>query len=261
MTIRADISLLPAEFQFLSRCYKFINLEWQHAVRESIPDQGLEKRFRESCVINLPDWNISQEREMNLGSGLDTASGIAHEVDIVGSQSDITAILEIKNRLGSPPGKNDVIVFFAKVFDYLACNSVLVQKDICLAFMSSVPFEQSGLAACVGLGIHPIAPSLRPLPILIDNARRINFEFQKGLIVSTNTYEAYQDWCAQLNSLSINLKGTWLASRCGYLSEDSIILKAVGALRTRELSQELIRLNADCTQLLEEFRKAKTKAI
>lgn len=261
MVIRADISLLPAELQFLSRCYKFINLEWQHAVREPIPDQGLEKRFRESCVINLPDWIISQEREMNLGSGLDTASGVAHEVDIVGRQSNITAILEIKNRPSSSPGKNDVIVFFAKVFDYLACNSILVHKDICLAFMSSVPFEPSGLAACLGLGIHPIAPSLRPLPILIDNARRMNSEIQNGLSVSINIYEAYQDWCAQINSLSISLKETWLASRCGYLSEDSIILKAVGALPTRELSQELIHLNADCTQLLEEFRKAKTKAI
>ena len=259
MTIRVNTSLLPAELEFLSRCYKFVNREWQHAVRESIPDQGLEKRFRESCLINLSDWSISQEREMNLGFGLDTASGVVHEIDIVGRHPNITAILEIKNRSSSPPGKSDVIVFFAKIFDYLAFNPILVQKDICLAFMSSVPFEQSGLATCLGLGIHPVAPSLRPLPILIDNARRMNYEFQKGLTVSTNTYETYQDWCVQINSLSSSLEKTWLASRCGYLSEDTIILKAVGALPTLALSQELMRLNADCTQLLEELRKAKAK--
>lgn len=257
MTIRADILLATAELQFVTRCYKFINLEWQHAVRESIPDQGLEKRFRESCIINLPDWVISQDREMNLGSGLDTASGTAHEVDIIGRQSNATAILEIKNRLSSPPGKNDVIVFFAKVFDYLACNPSLVQKDIYLAFMSTVSFEPSGLAACLGLGIHPIAPNLRPLPLLIDNGMRMQFELQRGLNISNNTDEFYQDWCSQVNSLYTNLEQSWLTSRCGYLSEDTIILKAVRALPTLALSHKLMSLNADCTRLLEEFRKAK----
>ena len=68
---------------------------------------------------------------MRLGDGLDTASGVYHEVDIVAQTSDLIAILEIKNRHGHPPDKNDVIIFFAKILDYLALNpTLLLQRDI-----------------------------------------------------------------------------------------------------------------------------------
>ncbi len=260
MSILIDDSLPESAFQFLRRCYGFVNQEWQHITRESLPDQGFEQRFRESCVTRLSEWRISPEREMRLGDGLDTASGVYHEVDIVAQSSDLTAILEIKNRQGSPPGKNDVIVFFAKILDYLSLNPSLLLKEICPAFMSSIPFEPSGLAACLGLGVHPVEPSLRPLPILVDNARRMDFEIRRGISLTPSMRERFQDFCAQLNNLSSVLKETWLTSRCGFRSEDTIVLKAIGGLPTLALSQELGQLNKDCSELLEEFRKTKARA-
>ena len=59
MNIRVEETLPEAAIHFLKRCYKFVSQEWQHAVREPLPDQGFEQRFRESCVINLTEWNIS----------------------------------------------------------------------------------------------------------------------------------------------------------------------------------------------------------
>lgn len=260
MSIRIDDNLPDSALQFLKRCYKFVNQEWQHAVRELLPDQGFEQRFRESCVIHLSEWSISPEREMHLGDGLVTASGLYHEIDVVARTSDLTAILEIKNRQGLHPEKNDVIIFFAKILDYLAFNPSLLLKEICPAFMSNAPFEQSGLAACLGLGIHPIAPELRPLPILVDNARRMKFELKKGGIsVTPDVSEKFWDFCAQLNNLSSVLKEIWLTSRCGFQSEDTIVLRAVGGLQTPALSQELRQLNGDCTELLGEFRRAKSQ--
>ena len=132
-------------------CYKFVDSIWQHVDREPIPDQGFELRFRESCVKDLIDWNISQQREMHLGCNLQTASGVCHEVDIVAKSQDLIAILELKNRQGSPPEKNDVIVFFAKIFDYLALNPTLLLSEIIPIFMSNTQFEVTGLAACMGL--------------------------------------------------------------------------------------------------------------
>ncbi|MEW6380646.1 MAG: hypothetical protein AB1611_13710 [bacterium] len=244
-------------FQFLKQCYKFVNQEWQHAVREQLPDQGFELRFRESCVKHLSDWNISQGHEMCLGCGLDTASGVLHEVDIVAQHPDLTAILEIKNRQTFPPDKNDVIIFFAKIFDYLALNPTLLLKEICPAFMSNTHFEESALAACLGLGIHPIGPDLRPLPILFDNAGRMEVERQKGTVLPSDVLDQFEDFCAQLNRFCSILSETWLSSRCGYQSEDRIVLRAAGYLHTRELSQEFRQLNNDCSRLVGEFKKAK----
>ena len=255
MNIHQDENLPRSALQFLKLCYWFVNVGWQHADRESLPDQGFEIRFRERCVINLQDWTISQEREMRLGEGLDTASGVLHEVDIVAQTPDLVAVLEIKNRQGYPPEKNDVIVFFAKILDYLALNPTLLMREVLPAFMSNSSFEESGLAACLGLGIHPIAPGLRPLPILVDSARIMDAELQKSLPVSDEVSEQFEDFVARLNNLSVALNETWLTNRCGFRSEDTIVLKAVGCLSTLALSRELRQLNGDCKELLDEFRK------
>lgn len=257
MNLRIENTLPEAVLHFLKQCYKFVNEEWQHVSREQLPDQGFERRFRESCVIRLKEWRISQEREMHLGSGLDTPSGVFHEVDLVAQHSDLAAIVEIKNRQGTRPEKNDIIIFFAKILDYPAFNPTLLLKEGCPTFISNTPFEESGLAACLGLGIHPVAPDLRPLPILIDTTRRMNSELQKGLFVAPQIYDQFKDLCSQLNRISSTLSETWLTCRCGYQSEHTIVLKAVGGLHTFLLSQEFRQLNSDCTRLLNEFKLAK----
>ena len=153
MLIRPEYNPSPAVLGFLVRCYRFVAFEWPHVDRIQVPDRGFEQRFRESCVLELPDWSISTEREFYLGSGLDTASGVAHEVDIIANHPDLIAIMELKNWGSAGPGKNDVIVFFAKVLDYLATNPTLLFGDVCLSFMSRSSFDSSGLSACLGLGI------------------------------------------------------------------------------------------------------------
>ena len=256
MNIQTDSYLPGTALQFLKRCYSFVNLEWQHIDREPTGDQGFEMRFRESCVRNLSDWTISQEREMWLGEGLDTASGVRHEVDIVAQTSDLIAVTEMKNRPANPTEKNDVVIFFAKILDYLALNPTLLRQEVLPAFMSGTSFEESGLAACSGLGIHPIAPGLRPLPVLVHNALIMNAEIGKGLPLPPETTDRFEEFCTGLNCLSSALDETWLTNRCGFHSEDTIILKAVGGLQTLALSRQLRQLNGDCTELLAEFREA-----
>lgn len=259
MSIRENLALPRDMLDFLKHCYRFVKIDWQHAVREPLPDQGFEQRFRESCVTTFNGWNISQEREFGLGSGLDTASGVRHEIDIVAEHSDVLMILELKNRQGAPPEKNDVIVFFAKIFDYLASNPSLVLKDICPAFMSTSQFDQTGLAACLGLGIHPIAPGLRPLPLLFHNARMMDVELQRGVVIAPDVQTEFDDFCVLLNRLSLILSGTWFSNRYGYSTENAIVLRTTGGLHTLELAQELRKLNSECAQLLSEFEMAKSR--
>ena len=53
---------------------------------------------RESCIAKLAGWVVSQPREMKLGMGLATASGVLHEIDVVAQHELTVGILELKNR-------------------------------------------------------------------------------------------------------------------------------------------------------------------
>ena len=257
MSIRADHQ--PSDFiiEFLIRCYRFINEEWRRAAREQLPDQGFEMRFRESCVRELHGWSVSEQREMRFGGNLGTASGVLHEIDLVARYLGAMAIVEIKNRASSPPDKNDMIIFYAKVLDYLARNPRLASGEVALVFMSSGSFEPSGLAACLGLGIHPVGANIRPLPVLVHSARVMESELRKGLDVPSHARIRFDDLCAQLNQLSLDLNETWLSRRCSYLSEDEISIKAAEPRETSELSKRLRQANSDCADILRTFRIAR----
>ena len=257
MPVRLEHQPSKASLEVLIRCYKFVNEEWPHVERISVPDSGFEQRFRESCVQHLNGWTISEERELRLGAGLDTASGVAHEVDLIARHPDVTAILELKNR-GDTIGKNDVIIFFAKVLDYLLANPTLAMQEVNLAFMSRNAFEPRGLAACLGLGIHPIAPGVRPLPILVNTARVMENWLREDLPHTRDFEDRFDDLSAQLNSLSVALSETWLDNRCGYLSEDSLLLKAIAPQQVDSLAQDLTQANSDCADILSAFRTAQT---
>lgn len=256
VAIRVEDHLPEAAIHFLKHCYRFVNENWQHTTREDLPDQGFERNFRASCITGLNGWEISQEREMRLGYELFTASGVLHEIDVVAKQADVTAVVELKNRQG-PPAKNDVVVLFAKILDYVTLNPFLLLKEVCPIFMSTTAFDVSGLAACLGLGIHPIGPELRPVPILVDTAKRIDLELRQGLNVSEETSDRFQDFCAGLNSVCLSLTDNWISSRCGYRSDDTIVLKSTGGSGTLEISYLLRQLNVDCSWLLSQAREAK----
>lgn len=200
---------------------------------------------------------VSQHREMALGMGLITASGVLHEIDVVTQHEPTVGILELKNRVKCPPEKNDVIVFFAKILDYLCFTPALLRSYLVPIFVSSYAFEQSGLAACLGLGIHPVTPQLRPLPILIDNANRMLYEVDKGLTLSSGTSLAFEDFCAKLSNMSSLLAGADVNTRFDYFNDLTIAVRAFGGVAVTELADELRALNSECSQLIPAFKAAK----
>jgi hypothetical protein len=257
MILRVEKKVPPIALAMLRHCYQFVNKDWQHVERDESADQGFEVKLRESCVTKLTGWVVSQHREMNLGTGYGTASGVLHEIDIVVQNEPAVGILELKNRPGWPPEKNDVIVFFAKILDYLCLTPALLRSCLVPIFVSSYAFERSGLAACLGLGIHPIAPQLRPLPILIDNAKRMHKELETGVKVPSEDEGAFDDFCSQLNRMSNVLAGAEVNTRFTCLNDSSIAVHAFGDMPVSELADELRALNGECARLLEVFRTAK----
>ena len=256
VTLRVGDEIPNEAIDFLKHCYRFVNQAWPHAQRDDLPDRGFERTFRASCTAELTGWGVSQDREMHLGSGLSTASGVLHEIDLVASHPTANAIIELKNRQGSPT-KNDVIVLFAKSLDYLACNPDLLLKEFFPVFVSTAQFEPHALAACLGLGVHPVGPQLRPVPLLIDTAKRITFELRRGLHISDEANEAFQDFCAELNGLSLNLADSWIGSRFGHRSESTIIIRAYQGPDADDICQSLLSLNLASTKLLSDVRRAK----
>ncbi len=256
MLIRPEVVPTTPTLEFLKRCFRFVSEEWPHAVRADVPDGGFEQRFRESCERHLRGWAVSPIREMWLGAGLETLSGTLHEVDIVARTGGTTAVAELKN-LGDRPGKNDVIVFFAKILDYVLANPDLASEDVCLAFMSRTSFDDRGLAACLGLGIHPVASDIRPLPVLINNAMAMQVELEQGLPVDSETLTRFEDFCANLNRMAFVLQETWLDYRCSYISsDDGLLFQAVEPIDVDDLARELRQANSDCIAIYQAFRSA-----
>ena len=255
MLIRLEFAPAPLTLEFLQRCFRFVSEEWPHAVRVKVPDEGFEQRFRESCDLHLRGWLIAPTREMWLGAGLETLSGTFHEVDIVARTNETTAVAELKN-LGGRPGKNDIIVFFAKILDYVLANPQLVLHDLCLAFLSRTSFDDRGLAACLGLGIHPVASDIRPLPILINNARAMQVELDRGLAVSPETQDEFESFCVRLNRLGLVLRETWFNGRFRHDSNESIVAWVVEPIQVDDLARDLRQSNSDFITIFDRFRRA-----
>jgi len=259
MPIRPESQPCESTLAFLKGCFSFVRQEWPRAPREQLPDEGFERRFRERCTSRFPSWSVSEAREMGLGAALETASGVLHEIDIVARTAGVTAIIELKNRKGRLPDKNDVVVFFSKILDYLSANPALASESVCLAFLSSNSYDPAALAACLGLGIHPVGAEIRPLPVLVNNAMIMESEVLRGLHIARSTMDRFDDLCAQLNNLSLVLSDTWIDCRCGYVTDATILIRALPSLPTMALGEQLRQLNADCADILREFRLAKER--
>jgi hypothetical protein len=257
MGLRIESPLPAPALDLLRHCYRFVNEKWQHLPRDDSVDEGFEAKLRESCTANLIGWVVSQHREMNLGMRLTTASGVLHEIDVIAQHEPTVGILEVKNRAGWPPEKNDVIVFFAKFLDYLCLTPTLLRAYLVPIFVSSYPFQQSALAACLGLGIHPVAPQIRPLPILVDNANRMTIEMDRGLAISPAHASAFDDLCAKLTNMLNLLEGADANNRFDYFNDLTIAVHAFGGVDVEELADELRTLNSECSRLIQVFKAAK----
>jgi hypothetical protein len=259
VTQQIDRSLPSAALDLLRHCYRFVNEDWQHLPRDGSPDQGFEVKLRGSCIDKLNGWVVSQHREMNLGMGIITASGVLHEIDVVAQREATMGILELKNRADGLPDKNDVIVFFAKILDYICLTPAVLHSHLVPIFVSTYGFQQSGVAACLGLGIHPIAPQFRPLPILLDNANRMTIEMDNGLAISEADGLAFGDFRAKLHNMCSLLTDADANIRFDYFNDLTIAVHAFGGVEVVELADELRMLNSECSRLIQLFKDAKEK--
>jgi hypothetical protein len=164
MSLQLENPLPAPALVLLRHCYCFVNEEWQHLPRDVSPDQGFEAKLRESCVSKLVGWVVSQHREMNLGMGLFTASGVLHEIDIVAHREPTMGILELKNRATWPPEKNDVINFFAKILDYLCHTPALLRAHLVPIFCRATRLSSLAWLPVWASAFTQLPPNFAPCP-------------------------------------------------------------------------------------------------
>ena len=132
----------------------------------------------------------------------------------------------------------------------------LLKQTLAPVFLSTFAFEYTGLAACIGLGIHPVAPGLRPLPLLIDNARRMAVERDKGIGLPQAEWDTFDDFCVALNRLSIKLVPADINQRFDILNDTTVKARAVRITQTVEIGDQFRSLSAECSRLIDVFRAA-----
>jgi hypothetical protein len=261
MRVRYQHSSGNEALTFLKHAYLFLHDRWPHLPRETVPDRGFEGRFRESLVAQrYRPWSVSAAGETRLGLSIESACGAAHEIDIVAWTPDTVIAAELKNWVGPGPTKNDVVVFFSKLLDFVCANACLAAVGFCCVFIAAQGFEESGLEACLAKGIHPVAPGIRPFPVLADSVRRLE-QASRGLVLPDDAMGRLDDLAAGVNRLGVALGGTWPDARWGQVGESSVVFRAAPAIETQTLAVDLRRLNGECTRLLEAFRAEEARRV
>ena len=82
-------------------------------------------------------------------------------------------------------------------------------------------------------------------------------ETHSGLTVNDRLGSQLADFWATLHRLGAALDETWLSSRCGFMSENAIIVRAACCMDSKALSQDLREANGECLRLLTEFKASK----
>jgi hypothetical protein len=110
-------------FLFLNSCYKFVCCRLASCQAQG--HASFEAALRDWTVLNLPSRGLSRSRGRWDSERLTTASGILHEIDIFAAHDQVTGMVELNQRQDDVVDKNDVILFFAKLLDYLCAHPFL----------------------------------------------------------------------------------------------------------------------------------------
>lgn len=104
--------------------------------------------------------------------GMRSASGCRHEIDLGISDPGVVALAEVKSHAGGI-GKNDVMIFAQKTFDYYLWRLRQGMTDpIWRFFISATPLPNPVHIYCIQQSIILIEPSYIPLPVLLRFAQK-----------------------------------------------------------------------------------------
>ena len=99
--------------------------------------------------------------------GTPAASNLRHELDLAMAAPGLVGIVEAKDRRDGI-GKNDVMLFLHKTFDYCLGKLAEGRRDPTWRFLvSATPVDHNLLVFCIQHGLIVVDPKFLPLPMLL----------------------------------------------------------------------------------------------
>lgn len=168
--------------QLVYHAHRFVR-DFRPIAEGSEAGMEFEDRFRDTLAARIPFDLISSKRDMGLGQGLVSRSGLSHELDLISRLSTDFFTFELKHYAESQINKEMVMVFHQKVLDfYLENYAVLEQFTLHRLFVTRSAQIDVGIRQfCAAWGILLVDPHLLSLPICEIIVDAIHSETMQGV--------------------------------------------------------------------------------
>ncbi len=153
-------------------------------------DQGFERLLRECLDDALLPGQVSGIRDLGMGDGRTPAVVPRHELDLILRCDEGRFVIEAK-AWQAEAGKEAVIVFLAKILDFMAAANVEPLGPIFAGFIALNGFSDAALRIMFACGLTPFT----------RRADQLAFGFVDALLGGAASESAKRGWAALEQSL------------------------------------------------------------
>jgi hypothetical protein len=123
-------------------------------------DGGFERLLRHHVETQCPAGDVSRPRELGFGVARTGLVIPNHEIDLIVITTDCRFVLEAKAWAKDEVGKEDIIIFLYKIFDFLASPIFEDASDVIrCGFIGRKGFTEAALRLLFAIGIIPFSSS------------------------------------------------------------------------------------------------------
>lgn len=171
--------------------------------------------------------------------GTRAASKLHHELDLAMAAPGMVGIVEAKDRRDGI-GKNDVMLFLQKTFDYYFGKLAERRRDPTWRFMvSGTPVERPLSILCIQHGLIVVEPNSLPLPLLLRFVARPSAErlFDDGQL--GEAVRLFEPACLPLERIFVPKGNRLEVSINRYLSSDAEDTQWLATRMSEEILNEI----------------------
>lgn len=220
-------------------------------------DQGFERLLRESLDDALMPGQVSGIRDMGMGDDLVPAIVPRHELDLMLGCEEGRFVVEAKAWQGEV-GKEAVIVFLAKILDFMAATGFEPVTPIFAGFIALTSFSDAALRIIFTCGLIPLTKS----------ADQLAFHYVDTLLEAAAKKCQTRDWPEQEQLLRKHRAQLtpYLAqegksiSRTFLVDQDSMLVDLEGIRRSSEMFDEARTAHRNAMNCYRQFTEALNRA-